>query len=267
MDTYRKYQEARDTAWRALLQLEEKTLPVDAEALARKSGAEVLPWPDPVQEERLFSLLERAGGGNCVSLRIRGRWHIFLRLDWLDGSRRRFSVAHELGHILLEHETRALMPGVHVFAGAENDGDLILDPQDLADYAADIFAIRLLSPACILHELHTDTAGGIAALCGLPPRAAALRAERMELLNQRNAFYKNPLERQVRDAFLPFLRARQGMEAPQAAAVAPRSPLSLVLPPRESAEQKEKPSPRRWLPWLAAALGAALGAALYFLLR
>ena len=62
------------------------------------------------------------------------------------------------------------------------------DPQEMTDYAADIFAIRLLAPACLLHELGVDTPEGIMALCGLPPKAAALRAERMKLLNQRNAF-------------------------------------------------------------------------------
>ena len=31
--TYRQYQEARDTAWRALLRLKEKRMPVEPEAL------------------------------------------------------------------------------------------------------------------------------------------------------------------------------------------------------------------------------------------
>lgn len=217
MSTYKRYQEARDTAWRALLRLEEKRLPVDAEALARRVGVTAHPFPDGRQEPRLADLVQKAGGGRCVSLRIRGAWHVFLREDRLDEAGRRFSLAHELGHLLLGHETRAIAPGVRAFCSRENAGDLMEDPDSLEDYAADIFAIRLLAPACLLHELHIDAPGDIMRLCGLPPRAAALRGERMELLNQRDSFYAHPLERQVRDAFRPFLLESRGERAPEKA--------------------------------------------------
>ena len=206
MDTYQQYREARNTAWRALLQLPEKRLPVDAEGLARRLGMEVLPFPRYTEEPKLYGFLEKAGEGPCRSLRIRGRWHIFLRDGMLDDAGRRFAVAHEMGHLLLGHETRSLSPGVRAFASLENSGDVLDDPESLEDYAADIFAVRLLAPACLLHEMHIDQPGRIAALCGLPPRAAALRAERMDILNERDAYYSDPLEGQVRDAFLPFLR-------------------------------------------------------------
>ena len=207
MDSYRRYQQARDTAWRALLQLREKSLPVDAEGLARDVGMACLPFPGAEEEPRLYSLLKKAGAGKAVSLRIRGKWHIFLREKGMTDAERRFAVAHELGHLLLGHETWALAPGVRAFTGQENEGDVLEDPEDISDDAADIFAIRLLAPACLLHEMHIDTAGGIQRLCGLPPRAAAVRAQRMELLNQRDAYFTHPLERQVRDQFLPFLRS------------------------------------------------------------
>lgn len=240
--TYRQYQEARDTAWRALLRLDEKILPVDAEAFARTIGAEVHPWPDPKENQRLWALAQQKRGV-CVSLRIRGHWHMFIRESRLDDSQRRFAVAHELGHLLLGHETRVLSPGVRCFASEENQGDLMDDPQDLADYAADIFAIRLLAPACLLHELHIDAAGPIMALCGLPPRAAALRAERMELLNERDVFYTNPLERQVREAFRPYLLSRQ-KDIAVSPLPAPARSIPLVLPERKG----NPPSPEKASP-------------------
>lgn len=273
MSTYRRYQEARDTAWRALLQLEEKSLPVDAEALARKVGMEVLPFPG-TEEEKLSALVRAAGGGNCVSLRIRGKWHIFLRENALDDAARRFSVAHELGHLLLGHGTRSLAPGVRAFESRENAGDLMEDPQDLEDYAADIFAIRLLAPACVLHEMRLDTPGGIGAACGLPPRAAALRAERMELLNQRDAFFTHPLERQVRDAFLPFLRAQRSAAAEPPAVQPEEKPALSKRPAAQRPVETAQPQPpgkksalsKRWAPLgIAAALIIGIGA--YFLLR
>ncbi len=233
--TYRQYQEARDTAWRALLRLENKRLPVEPEELAALLGVEIHPFPDPKENNRLWTLTNQVRGVG-VSLRVEGAWHMFVRDDVLDAAQRRFAVAHELGHLLLGAKTKALAPGVRCFESGDNQGDLMEDPQEAADYAADIFAIRLLAPACLLHELGVDDVGGIMALCGLPPKAAALRAERMKLLNQRNAFYSNPLERQVRDAFRPFLLSRITPNPPNRAAV------PLVLPERKHPDAR---TPRR----------------------
>lgn len=232
--TYRQYQEARDTAWRALLRLTDKRLPVEPEELAALLGVEIHPFPDPKENERLWTLANQVRGV-CVSLRIRGAWHMFLQDGVLDAPRRRFAVAHELGHLLLGHKTRPLSPGTRCFLSGDNQGDLMEDPQETTDYAADIFAIRLLAPACLLHELGVDTEDGITALCGLPPKAAALRAERMKLLNRRNVFYATSLERQVRDAFRPFLLSRMTPGAPK------RS-IPLVLPERKRPEPR---APRR----------------------
>ena len=216
MSTYGQYQDARDAAWRALLELPEKRLPVDVDALAKKLGVEIHPFPAKDQA-LLYALVNRAAEGKpCVSLRIRRAWHIFIRPKSMDESHRRFAVAHELGHLVLAHETETLAPGVRCFAARENIGDVLDDPQELEDYTADLFAIRLLAPACLLHEMHVDSSGAIIRLCGLPPHAAVIRAERMELLNERDVYYTHILETKVRNAFLPWLN---GALFPQAAEV------------------------------------------------
>ncbi len=214
MSDYAQYQKARDAAWRALLDLPEKKLPVDVDALAKKLGVEIHPFPGK-EQALLHNLVNRAANGPCVSLRIRRAWHIFLRANAFDESHRRFAVAHELGHLLLAHETETLAPGVRCFAARESTGDVLEDTQEMDDYYADIFAIRLLAPAFVLHEMHIDSSGGIMRLCGLPPHAAALRAERMDLLNERDAFYTHILETKARNAFLPWLN---GARFPEAAA-------------------------------------------------
>ena len=267
MSTYRYYQEARDTAWRALLRLPEKRLPVDIDSLALQVGMTVHPFPDEREEPRLAAFMNGMEDANCVSLRIRGAWHIFLRENRLNEPQRRFAVAHELGHLLLAHPTRTLSPGVRAFESRENQGDIIEDPDDLTDYAADIFAIRVLAPACLLHELNVEKSGDIAALCALPPRAAALRAERMELLNERNAFYSHALERQVRDQFLPFLRSAQSPSP--APSQAPARPISLVTPLPPEKQQNPLPKKKRVRAALLIAAGLCLlaGGALLLLLK
>ncbi len=236
MSTYRRYQDARDAAWRTLLRFGIRALPVDVRAIAQGLGYTLHPFPDPKKEPRLHAQVARAmGHAVCVSLRLGREWHGFLAPGLTEESRIRFALAHELGHLILSHATYAISSGVHAFQGRENEGDLLNEPQELDDYAADIFAIRLLAPACVLKNLHADTPGKIAGLCQLPPQAAALRAERMELLTQRNAFFSHPLERQLYDRFRPYLSQASGATPPDA------FPLSLsparnflVLPDRSS---------------------------------
>jgi len=276
MGSYDRYRQARDTAWRALLLLEEKRLPVDVEALARQAGIDIAPYPASDREPRLYAMAQKAGGGACVSLRFQGGWHIFLRE--MDAAHRRFSIAHELGHVFLEHQTVSIARGVRAFLGRENAGDLMDDPESPEDRDADTFAIRLLSPACLLHELHVDTPGGINRLCGLPPRAAAARAERMELLNQRDAFFTHPLETQVRDAFLPFLREKAALN-PGTPVRAPIRPLMIApvkrpeggedreAPAGETTEPGERKRPGARLLWPLALGALAAAATLFFILR
>ena len=261
LGSYDSYRRARDESWRALLAMENAALPVDPEALARIWNIGIFTRKEAEAYPRLARLLEKAPAGVCVSIRIDRRWHIFLR-DGLDEARRRFAVAHELGHIRLDCPVRPLGPGIQVFRSVPATGDLMDGTEGTPDCDADIFAIRLLAPACLLHELRVDTPGGISALCGLPPRAAAFRAERMALLNERNAFYTHALERRVRDRYLPEIRRRLSL---------PGTPIPARVIPAPLPRRTESPIPeKRGFPWLAAALGfaaAAGGTAAYFLLR
>lgn len=222
MSTYALYQQARDAAWKTLLACECASLPVDVRKIANQLGVEVLPFP--AAEEHLARLLSKVGGA-CCSLRIRGKWHIFLDAQKLGEREAGFAVAHEIGHVVLRHDTRALPLGIRAFRSAPCPGDVVEDTEDLLDYAADIFALRLLAPACVLHGLQLYREQEIADRCGLPPRAAALRAERMVLLSIRSAFFSHPLERQVYGRFIPYI------EGLHPAPFVPAPKVSVTYPP------------------------------------
>nr|DAM47978.1 MAG TPA: IrrE N-terminal-like domain [Caudoviricetes sp.] len=97
--------------------------------------------------------------------------------DKLSIAVQRYSIAHEIGHILL------------------GDGE----------YEAERFAIDILAPACVLWGLNLHTAEDIARVCNISITSAQRRAERMRILYDRNMFLSHPLERQVFEQFRDFI--------------------------------------------------------------
>lgn len=111
----------------------------------------------------------------------------------------RFTIAHELGHILLGHE---LSDGFGHFRTAS-------DKRPAAERQADEFAARLLAPACVLWALDVYSAEDIAALCDISFTAAQFRAERMMVLRERGKFLTSPLEQQVFEIFQPWIEQQK----------------------------------------------------------
>lgn len=200
MPAYQQYQKARDAAWKTLIACRVSSLPVDAKAIAGKLNIALhsLPEDAPLLPDGL-----KAPNALCFSLRIAGKWHIFIQERQMDDQHVHFAIAHEIGHIILSHALRPVSPGVRSLLSQENAGDIIDDPLSPEDYFADIFAVRLLAPACVLHAMQLFSPQQIMLSCFLPPKAAKIRAERMHLLSERKAFLTHPLERQVYALFLP----------------------------------------------------------------
>ena len=183
---YRKYKQSRDMAWKVLVQEGVRELPVNIVALCKQMGIRV----------RYFTPGE--GESDGYSTIILGTPVIFVS-DTCSPERKRFTVAHELGHILLEHV------GYAELVNREPDpGD------NPIEHEANVFASRLLAPACILWALNARKPEEIAALCRISPQAAAFRAERMQVLYERNRFLAAPLERQVYEQFREFIERKKG---------------------------------------------------------
>ena len=122
--------------------------------------------------------------------------------DNIKTSVNRFTIAHEFGHIFLGHE---LKKGYYART---------FDNKPEVEQAADMFAARLLAPACVLHELHATTAEKIAEICNISIQAAKHRAERMAILEARNKYYLHPLERQVRKQFEDYIKENRSHRVP-----------------------------------------------------
>lgn len=193
---YKDYQQARNAAWRILIDCGIDRLPVNPNDICRRLGCRVQTYETgarAIQAARLSGLAKTADG---FTLMYKGTPFIFYRTDVPIG-RQRFTVAHELGHVVLGH----LGDGMVSTRNREPEPG---DPE--AEQQANVFAARLLAPACVLHALRALTPEKISALCGLSEQAARFRAARMQELEARRKFLTHPLEREVLEQFRGFIR-------------------------------------------------------------
>jgi len=182
---YGKYKNARNASWQCLLDYGIDRLPVMITHIIKQSN-----------NIRLFKdsnahILKKDEIGRTI---IHNSIFEIIYKDIEPSYRCRFTIAHELGHIFLGH----LMISTPMYRTFTN--------LDEYESAANVFARDLLAPACVLHELNIHSADNIARLCNISKQSAEIRAERMQLLEIRNAWYLHPLEIQVYRQFENFIK-------------------------------------------------------------
>lgn len=178
---YRRYKVSRDLAWQVLLNEGVRELPVKVVALCNQMGIRVT-YYDPVDESDGYSTIWM------------GRPRIFVSRQ-CSPERQRFTVAHELGHILLGHV------GEYELVNREPD------PRDNPiEQEANVFASRLLAPACVLWALDAWEPEQIAKICSISYQSASFRAERMAKTRYRGKYLTSPLEQEVYNQFADFIR-------------------------------------------------------------
>ena len=180
---YKRYQRSRDLAWEILNREQICSLPVDVLQICRRLGMKVL--------EHAELAPEVGDGFSCI---LGGVPYVFIR-PGQSRQRCRFTVAHELGHILLGHV------GKYELVNREPSPH-----DDPVEQAANIFAARLLAPACVLWGCRVSSAAEIAAICDISATAAGVRWERMQILLTRGKFLTSDIERQVYRQFKGYIR-------------------------------------------------------------
>ncbi|MDE5763789.1 MAG: ImmA/IrrE family metallo-endopeptidase [Ruminococcus sp.] len=175
---YNIYKYARDAAWKFLIESHVTSLPVKLSEICRQRGILLLYDYDGKY---------LSGGENgCTFTDDEKRFNIILNPD--DSIElKRYTMAHELGHIFLDHLVNT------TFSSSD------------MEYQAERFAINILAPACVLWGLDLHTAKDISEACNISEKAAQKRAERMAVLYRRNKFLTSPLEKQVFEQFKTFM--------------------------------------------------------------
>lgn len=189
MNNYNIYKHARDMAWKFLIENQVTELPLKLSEICRKNGYSLL-----LDSEATY-LTDKDRG---ATFRRNGEWQIVLNA--FDSVQvRRYTLAHEIGHIYLGHNLQDSKYGRSF--GVQRT------PKTPEEYQAERFAIDILAPACVLWGLNLHTAEEIAKECNISVQSAAFRAERMKMLYERNKFLTHTLERIVFRQFEGYLNA------------------------------------------------------------
>ncbi len=177
---YKEYKASRNLSWDILLHEGVKELPIKVSELCENLGISVKSYRSTDYNHGFCNIID-------------GRPYIFIDSN-AGRAAKRFTAAHELGHIMLGH--------VGEFMSLRRDV-----PKGHIDHerAADLFALRLLAPACVLWGCGVSSAEEIMSLCDISPRAAKQRMCRMRLLYKRNKFLTAEEERAIYEQFLPFI--------------------------------------------------------------
>ncbi len=183
---YSKYKQSRDLAWQILLSHNVTELPVKIYRICTQMGVETVSYKNIDMYVDEFELKENMLNNDGFTLN-----NIIFYNDKCSVQRQRFTIAHELGHILLHTES------IYNREPSANDNPI--------EHDANVFASRLLAPACVLCGLGVATAEQIALICDISLTAAKFRSERMNLLNKRNMYFTSPLERQVYEQFKDYI--------------------------------------------------------------
>ena len=192
---YKSYQNMRDATWKILLDCGIDRLPVDIDTVCEKLGICVLSYDagaEVIERAHLYRVVRDINGLTFYL----GNTPVILFNERQEVKQIMFTVAHELGHIILKHVSPGDTTPAH--QGPEWNAT----PKE---GAANQFAVRLLAPACVLWGLDIHTPEEIMKWCQITRPAAERRARRMTTLYQRQKFLTSPLERKLHHQFQPYL--------------------------------------------------------------
>lgn len=176
-----KYFEIRNLAWELLIECGINELPIDLDKIAKKKNWRIVSeteYGEPIKNE--------------IELRritAHDEELFFIVYKNTDNKQRlRFGIAHEMGHILLEH--------------------LGLTESEL-EKEAHMFAARVLMPVILLEKLKIRSPEEISKLCDVSLQSATHRYKRLQELKHRRKFLTSPLEKQVLDQFTNYITKKK----------------------------------------------------------
>lgn len=187
---YGLYSSIRSSAWQCLIDFHINELPVNVKKIAKDAGIYI------VKNSAAHVLKPNELARSFYD----GETWIIVYDDTKDEAWIRFTIAHELGHFFLGHAMTQMKYG----------DKQTFKKKPCFEQQADMFAVRLLCPACVIHSINADSANAIAHACGVPDEIAERRYKRMCTLNKRNKFLTSSYELEVQSIFENYISSKKG---------------------------------------------------------
>jgi len=190
---YEKYCTARNKSWETLLKSGIRELPVNLMKISNYYNIKILSYLESsfFIHQQGFEIKNIDGFSICIN-----NQKIVFYNNSINYYRIRFTIAHELGHCLLNH---------NLLSSSKNTEDIEEEMQ------ANIFAHDILMPAIVLKQINAIEPKDIVRLCNVSYSAASIRSSRLKKLLERNKFNISYLERQVLKQFKDFIRLNKGV--------------------------------------------------------
>ena len=128
-------EEIKKIVTRTFIKLGIHDLPINAFQIAEKLGVKIVPYSSKSEKTRLLMTSLSEDG---FSIKYDGIWYIFYN-DLMNDGRINNTIAHECGHIILDHSQES----------------------DLAEAEANFFAKYALAPPVLIHGLNLKSASEI----------------------------------------------------------------------------------------------------------
>ena len=178
------YYSVRDAAWKFLIDQKIEYLPLDLFEIFERMGCLCIGFSSARETIEPIIGSEYFGEGvDCFTI-FDGDKTVVVYNESLPQERLNYSLAHELGHIVLRHDQNTPFR---------------------YDAEADMFAARILMPTAVLKACKVTSAEEIAQICDVSMAAARKRWDRMKTLNDRQRYLSSPLEKQVLAQFADFI--------------------------------------------------------------
>ena len=194
---YSKYKKSRNLSWQILKEHRVSELPIKVSAICNSMQIKIISYQtghNVIKSLKLQSNTQHSDGFTYNRT-------IFYN-NACSVARQRFTVAHELGHILLHG-------GKNLYNREPEVNDNPIEQE------ANVFASRLLAPACVLWGLGVTTPQQISDFCNISIHSATFRMKRInELYLRENIFLEkrgkscfllSPLERSVYNQFFEYI--------------------------------------------------------------
>ena len=193
------YKKIRDLAWNILIKNGVSELPVNIYKICKQEGINVFSYKVSESFIESMGLTEEAELNDAFSM-----GNTIFYNEEKSEQRRRFSIAHELGHILLHSDIE-----FKIYNREPLPCELPIEAE------ANAFAARILAPLCVLQFLNLNSAREISEVCNISYTAAEARFSRLCEIRKRNkerrseknhgTFLLSRLERRVIENFGEYI--------------------------------------------------------------